>query len=115
MQNNYTKGKLYEKFAIEYLLKKDYKILYQNYKNIYGEIDIVALLQDYIIFVEVKYRKTSKFGLPKEAVNFKKQTKIKNVALFFIEQYNITDKNFRFDVIEILDKNITHIENAFWL
>ncbi len=113
MQNR-NKGNIAEDKAIFFLKNKGYDILYKNFYTIYGEIDIIAKKEETIIFIEVKYRKTLKNGYPKEAVSKAKQNKIKNTALIFIEKNNIIDKDFSFDVIEILDNKINHIQNAFF-
>ena len=71
-------GKKYENMAIHYLKKQKYKILARNFSCPAGEIDIVAYdkVNDYIVFVEVKYRATKLFGRPLEAVTTEKQRKI---------------------------------------
>ncbi len=99
--------------ACEYLKKNKYKVLEKNYKNKLGEIDIIAKKKDVLVFIEVKARDTLSFGGPSEAVNLIKQRKIKNVASLFLLQNHIENKPLRFDVIEVIDKEINHIENAF--
>jgi len=104
-----------EAIAKEYLIAKGYNILETNYKNKIGEIDIIAKINKTIVFVEVKARQSLKFGHPREAVNYYKQQKIKNVAIGYLKFKGLYEKiNIRFDVIDILDDKITHIENAFW-
>lgn len=111
--NNYEKGNIGENTAYDYLKKKGYQILERNYRYFTGEIDIIAQYENYIIFVEVKYRKTTINGYPREAVKKSKQNKIRKTALYYISEKNVQNNDFRFDVVEILDKNIEHIENAF--
>ncbi|MDE6182375.1 MAG: YraN family protein, partial [Eubacteriales bacterium] len=82
--------------------------------TIYGEIDIIAEKENIIVFFEVKYRKTIKNGYPREAVSKAKQDKIKKTALIYISENNIINKDFSFDVIEILGNEISHIKNAFF-
>ena len=104
-----------EKIACEYLLKHNFIVMQKNYVSRFGEIDIIALdksNQD-IVFLEVKTRKNFFCGRPSEFVDLKKQAKIKKTALDFIVKKNIVDKNFRFDVIEVLNKKVWHIINAF--
>lgn len=113
MVDNKQKGYLAEKNASDFLLKKGYNILFKNYQTRYGEIDIIAKKDTYICFIEVKYRKNINKGYPREAVNLKKQEKIKNTAILYITENNLQNIDFRFDVIEILKDNITHIKNAF--
>lgn len=110
---NKIHGTIGEIEVANYLKAQGYKIVAMNYKNKIGEIDIVALDKNVIVFVEVKRRATLAFGRPCEAVDFRKQQKIRKVA----ELYLVTTKNYytdvRFDVIEILGDEINHIENAF--
>lgn len=99
--------------AKEYLIKKKYKILACNYTTKLGEIDIVAKYKNIVVFVEVKSRNSVKYGLPREAVTTHKQVKIKQVATQYLVSNQLLDSNVRFDVIDILDGELTHIENAF--
>lgn len=112
--NKRAVGRIGEKMAREYLLQQGYFIVKMNYSCKIGEIDIIASKRDVIVFVEVKYRKNSSFGVSFEAVDRKKQYKIRNVAEYYITyELEKTDVNCRFDVIGIDNGNITHIENAF--
>lgn len=117
MQNNRETGNIGEGYAKEYLINNGYNIIKTNYSCKLGEIDIIAKNKNYIVFIEVKYRKTLSYGYPREAVNFKKQSKIRKVANMYINTHNIVNSDFRFDVIEILNLNnenvIEHIKNAF--
>lgn len=107
------KGKLGEAEAYDFLKNKGYKIIAQNFKNKIGEIDIIAMDKDYIVFIEVKARRNAKFGLPCEAVDENKQRKIRMVASSYLQARGLLDYNVRFDVIDILADHIRHIENAF--
>lgn len=111
--NNIISGKIGENLANYLLREKGLKIIEQNYRNKIGEIDLIALDKDYIVFIEVKARRSAKFGLPCEAVNYQKINKIRNVATLYLKSKGLLEKNVRFDVIDILDGNIRHIENAF--
>lgn len=103
-----------EVLAKEYLINKGYKILDTNYKNKIGEIDIIAKIKNTIVFVEVKARESIRFGYPREAVNYYKQQKIRNVAIGYLKFKGLYEKvDVRFDVIDIIGDKITHIENAF--
>lgn len=114
MQNNRQKGNIAEKKAIDFLINKGYSIIATNYQKQVGEIDIIAKKDTYIVFIEVKYRKNINKGYPREAVSLKKQQKIKNTALYYIEENNLNNIDFSFDVIEIIGDSITHIESAFY-
>ena len=114
MTNTKFTGIKGETLAKEYLQNSGYKIIVCNYKNKIGEIDIIAKEGDYIVFVEVKTRESLKFGYPREAVNFYKQQKIKQVAMGYLKFKGLYDKvNVRFDVVDILGDDITLIKNAF--
>lgn len=102
-----------EKLAIKYLKQKHYRIIETKYKNKIGEIDIIAKYKNILVFVEVKYRTNDYFGLPREAVNIYKQQKIRLVATSYLKSKNLLDNPCRFDVIDILNGEITHIENCF--
>lgn len=102
-----------ERKAKEFLVKNGYKILEENYKAKFGELDLIAYKDNTFIFVEVKARSSLKFGMPGEAVTGFKQNKIKKLAQAYLIVKNKYPSNCRFDVIEVLDEKITHIENAF--
>lgn len=103
-----------EKTAAKYLKKNKYKILDCNYRSRFGEIDIIAKKDDFIVFVEVKARNNNSLGEPREAVTYSKQSKIIKTAEFYILDKKI-DLQPRFDVIEVFTDTdtVNHIENAF--
>ena len=102
-----------EQQAKKYLIKQGYKVLETNYKTVLGEIDIVTKKDDFIVFVEVKTRSNTKFGLPRESVTPYKQNKIRAVATHYLKTKNMLNSNVRFDVIDILNGELTHITNNF--
>ncbi|MCX7695605.1 MAG: YraN family protein [Caloramator sp.] len=118
--NNRVLGNLGEEAAKIFLIKNGYRVVETNYKNNFGEIDIVAIEKDCISFIEVKTRSSVKYGLPCEAVNYKKIEKIKKVALGYLNENRFKRYNIRFDVVEVyLDKDrntvkqINLIKDAF--
>lgn len=111
--NKRTIGSEWEEVACEYLKKANYKILERNFRCRSGEIDIIALDGDYIVFIEVKYRKNNAYGYPRESVNYYKQRHISQVASYYLLIKNAFHKNCRFDVVEIMGENIELIKNAF--
>jgi len=113
-KSNYEKGRIGEKIAYKYLQSKDFEIIQTNYRTGFAEIDIIAKDKGYIVFIEVKYRRSLKNGFPREAVGKAKRKNIINAALCFISENNLVDVDFRFDIIEILGARVEHIENAFW-
>ncbi len=116
--NNVEKGKIGEKRSVDYLTECGYKILETNYRNKIGEIDIIALHNDILVFVEVKSRSNTKYGYGYEAVNYKKQRKIIHTSLIYIRNNNLDDKQLRYDIIEVYLTNkpsLNHIKDAFCL
>lgn len=113
--NNRETGAEYEQYAASYLGENGYEIRERNYRNRYGEIDIVAEKEGQIIFVEVKYRSSGGSGSPLEAVDIRKQRRISRAAYFYCgTRAQGEDTPCRFDVIAIdSGKQIQHIENAF--
>ena len=107
-------GRAGEKRACEFLKKKGFKILETNYKTFVGEIDIIALDKEVLVFIEVKTRMDDAFGNPSEAVNRKKQEKYIKVASEYLQKNKKTESLCRFDVIEIQDGEINHIIDAFY-
>ena len=115
-QKNFYKkflGRAGEIKAADFLKNKGYKILKTNYKTHIGEIDVIALDNDTIVFVEVKTRLNYDYGLACEAVDRKKQEKYYKVASEYLVREKLTDSPCRFDVIEIQNGEINHIFNAF--
>ncbi|MBP5308688.1 MAG: YraN family protein [Clostridia bacterium] len=115
-QKNFHKkflGRSGESKAVKYLKKKGYKIIEKNYTTSVGEIDVIALSGEVWVFAEVKTRADETFGLPSEAVTPRKQNKYRLVAMQFLNAKDIYDEPMRFDVIEVINGEINHIENAF--
>lgn len=108
-------GSRYEQKAVSFLEHNGYLVLETNYRNRYGEIDIVACRDDLLVFVEVKYRTSNQYGDPLEAVDQRKQRRICRSALYYCSKRGDgMEVPCRFDVIAIYgDHRIRHIENAF--
>lgn len=106
-----------EQSAAIYLSKLGYKIVATKYRTKTGEIDIIAQDREYIVFIEVKTRRSTSRGLPAEAVNLRKQRKIINTALCYLHYRGLNNIACRFDILEIylLQGTIryNHIINAF--
>ena len=96
MYERHITGSNGEDFATQFLLEKGYKICERNYRCKVGEIDIVALDKDEIVFVEVKTRTQSKFGMPAEAVDGRKKNHIYRVAEYFVMANQLENKFMRF-------------------
>ena len=112
-------GKQGESLATEFLRKNGYRIVENNFRNRYGEIDIIAIEGNTIVFIEVKTKTNSKFGPPKMAVDLRKQRQISKAALAYLTQKRMNNNPARFDVVGIsMLENKTEIElikNAFEL
>ena len=112
--NKREQGSHYETMAAEYLKNKGYEIILQNFFSKNGEIDIIAKDTDTLVFCEVKYRSNARYGLPEEAVDYRKQDKIRKTAAYYLYRNNFpVETRVRFDVIAVLGEKITHIEDAF--
>ena len=118
MSNKKILGKLGEDAAANFLESHGYEIVARNFRIRSAEIDIIAQIDNVIVFVEVKARSNIRHGLPSEAVNLRKQKKIIEAAGVFLQDENFCDCACRFDVVEVylrgeLVEEINHIENAF--
>lgn len=118
MSRQKTLGKLGEDSAAKFLEAAGYTIVARNFRIRSAEIDIIARIDNVIVFVEVKARSDIRHGLPSEAVNLRKQKKIIEAASVFLQDERFCDCSCRFDVVEIYlsgkqVQTINHIENAF--
>lgn len=132
-ENLRARGTKYESIAAAFLVRKNYRLLRQNYCCRRGEIDLIALDGRTLCFIEVKYRKNAACGFPGEAVEARKQARIICAARQFLyelpkmrdaeernkretgERTAIRFDSLRFDVVEILGDKIRVIQNAFEL
>lgn len=107
-------GGCYEKIAADYLRKQGLYIKEMNYRCSQGEIDIIARDGEYLVFVEVKFRKDEKKGSPLEAVGYWKKKVISKIAKqYIVLHYHTLDIACRFDVVGILKEEIVWIKDAF--
>ena len=114
-----TLGNGGEKLAVEYLQQHGYTIIESNYRCCYGEIDIIAKEGPVWCFVEVKTRKSNRFGRGFESITAVKRTHITKTAIFFLNQHRLDDAPARFDVVSIdfnseTEYKIELIRNAFY-
>lgn len=106
--------------AAEYLRKKRYELVAAGYRSRFGEIDLIVRDRKFLVFVEVKLRKSAKFAQALEYVDRQKQDRIRMTASMYLSQ-NPTHLQPRFDVIEVyapqgtdtLRPEIYHLEDAF--
>lgn len=109
-----------EALAAEYLRKKGYKIIASGFHSRFGEIDLIAQNRKYLVFAEVKLRKSFRFAAAREYVDTRKQDKLRLTASIYLSQ-NPTKLQPRFDVLEIyapegtatVSPEINHLEDAF--
>ena len=94
-------AKIGESLAVKHLKARGYRILAQNYRAVRGEIDLIVQDGEFTVFVEVKTRRSLRFGLPQASVTLQKQRQISKVALAYLQSQNLLDAPCRFDVIAI--------------
>ncbi len=95
-------GGVAEDFAVKLLLKSGYKVIDRNFRSRFGEIDIIAIKDDCLVFVEVKARWSLKFGLPEEAVTPHKIWKIGRTGEYYCILHPELPKKMRIDVLAII-------------
>ena len=117
--NNKQLGTQGEMWALDYLLARQYHFLEKNYRIKAGEIDLIVENQEWVVFVEVKTRRSLSYGRGLESVTALKQQKIRRIAEFYLLQHQQQTKRIRFDVVDIeVDANykllhLEHFLNAF--
>ena len=118
MDNKILIGKFGQKLAAEFLQKRKYSILQENFYARFGEIDLVAQKDGQIIFIEIKTRLSCEFGLPEDSLTKAKSEKIREAALEYLDKKQINNENYRFDLIAVqIDKirkraQIRHYKNV---
>ena len=100
MGKNNLSGAWGEALAAKYLQKKRYKVVATNYRCRFGEIDLIVQDRKFLVFVEVKLRRSAKFAQAREYVDPRKQDKLRMTASIYLSQ-NPTHLQPRFDIIEI--------------
>lgn len=112
--NKRKKGSLYENRAAEFLERNSYEILEKNYYGRHGKIDLIALKDGQIVFIEVKYRETSEYGYGVESVDRKKAIKIYRTAEEYLIKNHMEDYDIRFDCISYLKDEQEWLKNILW-
>jgi putative endonuclease len=116
--NNTEKGRLAEDLAIDYLIKSNYQILEANWRHKKAEIDVIAQVDNTIVFVEVKSRSNDFFGKPETAVTEKKKKLIIAGATSYMEAKGY-DGQIRFDIVSLVlrskeDYDLEHYKDSFF-
>lgn len=114
-------GMIGEEIAFAYLSRLGYHLLERNYRCRLGEIDLIMLDGSFIVFIEVKARRGTHFGVPQEAVGAAKQARIRRLAEHYLQCKDNEDYQLRFDVVAVsfhkagsqVKQVIDHIKNAF--
>lgn len=105
-------GRQGEELTVKYLKKHGYKIEERNFMTPFGEADIIARKGETYCFVEVKTRLGDEYGLPSEAVDFRKRERYRKIALYFCTMIG-READCRFDVAQILDGELEYFESAY--
>lgn len=110
------RGQWAEDEALKYLIRQDLKLICRNYHSKYGEIDLIMQEKNILVFVEVRFRKSNRYGSAMESITHSKQTKIINTTNYYLATHP-NKCPIRFDTIAIsLDQKkeiINWIKNAF--
>lgn len=116
MYERHIIGKEGEDIATQFLLKQNYKIVERNFECKQGEIDIIAIDKNEVVFVEVKTRTSEKYGKPVDAVNENKKKHFVRAIKYYIYKKKLENAFIRIDVIEIYIRDnkyyINHIKKA---
>lgn len=116
MGKNKELGQEGERLAAEYLQDEGWKIVERNYRHGHAEIDLIALNNDLLIFVEVKIRTNTAYGMPEDFVTEKQAENILKAAGQFMQEKD-WNGNIRFDIISIIKSKrieLSHIKDAFY-
>src|SRR3989344_3350437 len=107
-------ARLGEEIAAKYLLDKGYKIIERNFRKGYGEIDIIAIDKDTLVFIEVKTRTSNKFGDPLESITPWKLKSLIKTAYFYRKLNSNLPDGLRIDAVSVklsYDNNVESIEH----
>ncbi len=111
--NKRQKGQIYEEKAVDYLKDMGYKVLDRNVYTKFGELDLVAMDQETLVFIEVKYRSNGAYGHPAESVNYHKQKHIINSSKWYMMVKGYSQVNVRYDVCGWHQGQIKYYKGAF--
>lgn len=94
-------GALGERLAADYLQKQGYRLRERNFRCREGEIDIIAEKDDFLIFVEVRTKRSSSFGTPEESVTASKLERLINLAQSYIQSHQDLPPWWRIDIVAV--------------
>lgn len=111
------RGNRAENLALEYLRKQQLSLQQRNFSARSGEIDLIMLDDDYLVFIEVRYRKGQQYGGALESIDWRKQRKLRRTAELYLMQQKLADQACRFDILclsgNLADPTFQWIKNAF--
>lgn len=114
MPNKRKLGEQYEQMVAIHLRRQGYLIKERNWRCKFGEVDIIAVKDNYLVFIEVKFRSKQTYGSPAEAVDYHKQRRISNVSSCYLyKKHYPIDTPVRYDVAAVTEDGIEIVENAF--
>jgi putative endonuclease len=99
----YELGIVGENLAVDVLAARGYAILERRYRTDHGEIDIIALDGETLVFVEVRAKATAECGTAAESVTPEKQRRVVRMATVYLARHSLADRPCRFDVVAIDD------------
>ena len=111
--NAYHVGYLYELRAARYVRQKGFRILNRRYRAADGEIDLIALDGETLVFIEVKARPDGALGSGAEAVTADKRRRVRHAAQAYCQRNGCTDRICRYDILEFSRAGVYYMENAF--
>lgn len=118
MKNKKDIGNLGENIAKKYLENMEYRIITTNFRCKQGEIDIIAVDGEEVVFVEVKTRKNMNYGYAIDSIDYKKKSHIYKASKYFVYKYKLEKFCIRFDIVEIYLKEnkyiLNHLKNVLW-
>jgi putative endonuclease len=110
-------GRRGEDLAVRVFRSLGFEIVQRNYRCEHGEIDLIARRGRCLVFCEVKTRRTDLWGLPAQAVDHRKQLRLRRLAAQWLTDHAVGRVEVRFDVVSVIVRpnraEVTHIPNAF--
>lgn len=101
MSSAHNRGRFGEELAASHLRSAGFRVLARNFRSRFGEIDIVAGRRDLLLFIEVKARRSTRFGHGLDSVDERKQRRLVQAARWYLARYGTGQERVRFDVIEV--------------
>jgi putative endonuclease len=108
-----SRGRQYEQQAAQFYESKGFEIVEHNWQAGHKEIDLIVRKDDLLVFVEVKYSSSQRFGHPAERVDKRKIGHLTDAANRYIVEHDIADCDLRFDVVTFTAGRLEHFPDAF--